>query len=161
MRHEERKWISAGIYLQLRVTLNLFLSCLRFSFLCLLFHPKRQFIWKTVTKRRITELPNCFYTIVSLTHSLSLLLASSLASRPLWYCYAHTHAYAREKRNERNFKERITVSMMGTFLTVFFVCTTKIFLCVQDMSVQHGNACDLCDQQHEEKQSSDDYRNGW
>lgn len=43
-------------------------------FLSSLLYPKRQFIWKTVTKQRITELPNCFIpSSLSFSHSLLLL----------------------------------------------------------------------------------------
>lgn len=126
-RHGEREknWISAGIYLQLRVTLNLFLF-----FLSSPLYPKRQFIWKTVTEQRITELPNCFIpSSISLSHSLLLLhFIVVVVVEAACYCcvvkalkrtYTHTHArekyIQKEMVEERERKSRITVGMMGTF----------------------------------------------
>ena len=50
-------------------------------FLSSLLYPKRQFIWKTVTEQRITELPNCFIpSSISLSLSISLTLSFAASS---------------------------------------------------------------------------------
>lgn len=110
-------------------------SCLRFfSLSSLPLPPKTPIHIKTVTKRRITELPNCFYTIVSLTHSLSLLLhccrgrSLVLLAIVMLYTHKHIHIYAREKKkkcNERNCKkrERITVADDGNYYFNCILCT--------------------------------------
>lgn len=89
------------------VTLNLFLSFLLsslFSFLCLLFHPKRQFIYKPLPKRRITELPNCFYTIVSLSRFFFTVVEAALGI-VVSNCYAlYAHTYTRPRKKKKCMK---------------------------------------------------------
>lgn len=137
-RHGEREkknWISAGIYLQLRVTLNLFLF-----FLSSPLYPKRQFIWKTVTEQRITELPNCFIpSSISLSHSLLLLhfIVVVVVVEAACYCCVvkalkrtYTHTRPRKiytKRNGRGEREKEPNYSWhdGNFLTVFCVHNNK------------------------------------
>lgn len=70
--------------------------------------PKTPIHIKTVTKRRITELPNCFYTIVSLTHSLSLLLHRCRGRRLVLLqqllCCVRTYIYIRPRKKKKCMK---------------------------------------------------------